>query len=65
MKAEPVRKKDTSDAPLSKVDTPVEIPHKESSSMTNKPKGRLPVEEEKKMPPEPMRAGKALTNNGD
>ncbi len=40
--------------------------HKESSSMTtSKPKGKQPVEEEKKVPLELMRAGKAPSATDD
>ena len=61
-----MRMEGTYDAPSSKIDTSVKRPPKESSSMTDsKPKGKQPVEEEKKVPPELMRAGKALSTTGD
>jgi hypothetical protein len=53
-----VREEGAGVALLTMIDTSVKRPHKESSSMTNsKPKGKQPVEEEKKVPPELMRAG--------
>ena len=66
VKAELVREEGTWDAPSSIINTSVKRPHKESSSMTNsKPKGKQPVEEDKKVPLELMRAGKALSTTDE
>ena len=61
-----MREEGTGDALSGMIDTSVKRPHKESSFMTNsKPKGKQPVEEEKKVPPELMRAVKSLSTTGD
>ena len=66
VKAEPVREEGTCDASLKMITTPVKRPHKESSSMiTSKPKGKQPVEEEKEVPLELIRAGKVLNTTDD
>jgi hypothetical protein len=66
VKAEPVREEGTCDASSSMTTTSVKRPHKESSSMiTSKPKGKQPVEEEKEVPLEFMRAGKVSNNTDD